>query len=326
MATNRTVTVKTSGGDYTSLAAAIAGEDKNLVSLDRQLTIECYAKQDTSAVYFTRTAWTTDATRYILVTCPSTERHSGIYSTSKYRLEVSNNTPFRIDHGVFITVEWLQIHLVTGTDMRVVYFGGATASASNITLRNCIVRSYGGAQYNAGIHASYTGNSSSNIYVYNNLVYGGDTVNNVHNYGLQSDIVGNYYFFNNTIISRYGVKRNNGTFILKNNLFQVVESTGTGTMGAGTNYNRTNLSSLGYTVTGGGNTSDATSQTFTFVDSSATPPDFHLASNDAGAKNLGVSDPGSGLFSNDIDGQTRYGSWDVGADEIISTRRIFVIS
>ena len=41
---NKTVTVKSSGGDYTSLNAALAGESTNLVStLDGILTIECYA-------------------------------------------------------------------------------------------------------------------------------------------------------------------------------------------------------------------------------------------------------------------------------------------
>jgi len=42
---------------------------------------------------------------------------------------------------------------------------------------------------------------------------------------------------------------------------------------------------------------------------------FHLGNSDTGAKGYGVSDPGSGLFSDDIDGETRSGSWDIGADD-----------
>lgn len=53
--------------------------------------------------------------------------------------------------------------------------------------------------------------------------------------------------------------------------------------------------------------------TFTFVN--AASDDYHLGSADAGAKNYGVSNPGSGLFSDDIDGGTRSGSWDIGMDE-----------
>lgn len=58
-------------------------------------------------------------------------------------------------------------------------------------------------------------------------------------------------------------------------------------------------------------------QTFTFVN--AASDDFHLASTDAGAKGFGVSDPGSGLFSDDIDGQTRSGSWDIGFDQYVAS-------
>ncbi|MCK4946132.1 MAG: hypothetical protein KAS59_07710, partial [Alphaproteobacteria bacterium] len=56
-----------------------------------------------------------------------------------------------------------------------------------------------------------------------------------------------------------------------------------------------------------------------FVDETGTPPDFHLASNDTGAKDLGtdLSDDTNLAFSDDIDGQARPGgaSWDIGGDE-----------
>jgi hypothetical protein len=84
-----------------------------------------------------------------------------------------------------------------------------------------------------------------------------------------------------------------------------------GTFAAGTDYNAFSNSSAGYTVTG--NSHDRLSQTFSFIDEAG--DDFHLASNDSGARNYGVNDPGSGLFSSDIDAQTRLGTWDIGADE-----------
>jgi len=49
MATVRTVTVGP-GKDYVSLSAALVVEDKNLVALDRQLDIACYAMTDTILV------------------------------------------------------------------------------------------------------------------------------------------------------------------------------------------------------------------------------------------------------------------------------------
>ena len=101
--------------------------------------------------------------------------------------------------------------------------------------------------------------------------------------------------------------------VAKNNLLTNSDAPCSETFGAGTDYNVTEDSSLGYTVTGGGNSHDHVSHTFTFIDSGA--KNFHLSSSDVGAIGFGVSDPGSGLFSNDIDGTSRTGSWDCGADQ-----------
>lgn len=58
-------------------------------------------------------------------------------------------------------------------------------------------------------------------------------------------------------------------------------------------------------------------QTFTFVNSGA--DDFHLASTDAGAKDFGTSLSADAVyaFDDDIDKDTRSGSWDIGFDEYI---------
>lgn len=322
-ATNRTVTVKPSGGDYTSLAAAVAGESKDLVALDRQLTIECYAMQDTAAVLFNRTVWTTDATRFILVTVPPSERHAGVYSTSKYRLEVANAHPLQINHGVWITVEYVQVYLTAGASFRVLYLGGSTASASNITIRNSILRSPGQTS-NSVIHASYTGNSSANTYIYNNLMYGGT---GTANYGFQTDIIGNYYLWNNTVGSGTGglFRNANGNVMAVNNLLNVSTTAASGTFGAGSGYNATNRASMGYTVTGGA-VGDRVAQTFTFVDAGA--GNYHLGALDTGALDVGVSNPGAGAYTNDVDGDARNGPWDIGFDEIPTAsarRRVVVI-
>jgi hypothetical protein len=68
--------------------------------------------------------------------------------------------------------------------------------------------------------------------------------------------------------------------------------------------------------TSAGGTNARTNQTFSFVD--AANDDFHLLSTDTGAKDHGLTDPGSGLFSDDIDGQARSGTWDIGADEFVA--------
>src|SRR5438105_2119999 len=85
--TRRIVTVRSSGGNYTSLAAAITGERKNLVALDEQLTIQCYssAAPDTAQVQiFDTDGWVTDSTHYIDIVVPPSERHTGKFDPTKY--------------------------------------------------------------------------------------------------------------------------------------------------------------------------------------------------------------------------------------------------
>ena len=61
MPTDVTVSVKVSGGDYTSLIAAEAGEQRELDVLDEQSIIELFPMEDTSSD-ITFAGWTTDDT------------------------------------------------------------------------------------------------------------------------------------------------------------------------------------------------------------------------------------------------------------------------
>ena len=92
MATVRTVTVKSSGGDYASLNAALSGESGDLVYLDRELHINCYGFEDTAPAT-TGTGYTTDATRFIQISIPTAERHDGtsaaISGRNNYRLNTA---------------------------------------------------------------------------------------------------------------------------------------------------------------------------------------------------------------------------------------------
>ena len=99
---------------------------------------------------------------------------------------------------------------------------------------------------------------------------------------------------------------NMGTVTIKNCLFKSNTTDASGTI-SDTYCSTNNTSAAGLTAAGVGN---RFSQTITFVDENG--DDFHLASDDAGAKGCGLPDPGSGLFSDDIDGQER-GSLTFGA-------------
>ena len=99
MATEVTCIVDTDGTqspDYTSLAAAIAGETgaspkcvtgANLVTNDEQLTIECRASSGAADAAASVDGFTQDEDRYVEIYIPPAHRHNGKWSTGKYRIE-----------------------------------------------------------------------------------------------------------------------------------------------------------------------------------------------------------------------------------------------
>lgn len=282
-----TKTVKSSGGDYTSLSAWEAGEQGDLPALDEIHVAECYNFEDTTIVFVN--GWTTDATRYIEIRTPAGERHNGTPGTG-YRLVVTGNA-IRI-YEDYIRVYGLEIEATVNSLYINSGGGGEIRFAYNLL--------HGGQ---AGIEAGAGGDGN---YFYNNIIYNQAS-------GIRSGGAKTVWIYNNTIVDvSYGMEMSGGTTnkIAINNLVDNPSITAfTGPYDAASDYN---ASSSGV-ATGGAN--DRINQTFTFANEAS--DDFHLASNDAGAKDYGVTDPGSGLFSDDIDGDTRSGSWDIGADEYV---------
>src|SRR6185369_12827289 len=164
MATVRTVTVKPSGGDYASLNAAEAGEQNNLVSLNRQLNIECYAMSDTSAVVVNGS--TTDATRFINIYTPDSERHTGKWDTAKYRLEPTDAVALTVsdDH---VRVDGLQVQVLTPSVARLAVTWSALGTGSAVYLANTIVVGDNTTNSSGIYQAAVNGT----LYMWNCLVY-----------------------------------------------------------------------------------------------------------------------------------------------------------
>ncbi|MCK4946439.1 MAG: hypothetical protein KAS59_09275, partial [Alphaproteobacteria bacterium] len=124
---------------------------------------------------------------------------------------------------------------------------------------------------------------------------------------------GTYYLYNNTLIDNYlGINIGAGTAAAKNNIVKGSGDTNAyaGTFAAGTDYNATD----GTDDIGEG-TNNKTEQTFSFVNE--TIDNFHLASDDAAARDSGTDLSGDTdlSVSDDIEGDTRLlGVWDIGAD------------
>ena len=308
-----TKTIKTSGGDYTTLSAWEAGEQADITGLGPSVA-ECYSMSDTTAVVIA--GWTTTASDYIRIYTPTSERHDGKWNTSKYRLTSGNSTAIDISED-FVRLDGLQLyHDGVSADNRYAVNISGTGAGAVIYVTNCILRgNNNGGWYDSGVNTTST--AVGTIYIYNNMIYDWGRSGSASHAGICINAPGassiDAYVYNNTIQNcRYGISRLDSDIFAVNNLFSAsVTADANGTFAAGTDYNATNAASIGYTVTGSGNTHDRTSQTFTFVDSAN--DDFHLQSGDAGAKDFG-SDL-SGTFTVDIDGATRSGSWDIGADE-----------
>ena len=66
-----------------------------------------------------------------------------------------------------------------------------------------------------------------------------------------------------------------------------------------------------------GGTGNRVNQTFTFTGYAS--DNFHLASNDGGARDYGNDYNSSMGTSTDADGETRDGTWDIGADEYVAS-------
>lgn len=318
--TVKTVTVKSSGGDYTSLQGAITGEvatNADLVAGDIQLNIACYAMSDTTAADVD--GFTTDATRYVRIYAPTGERHTGKWDTAKYRLEVTDAAPLHINDK-YVRVDGIQVRIVLPTSGLFGIHVAAGANAGVIVLSNCIIRGGGGESgINGGIYAEY-----GETYIYNCIMY--DMGGHANSSGIS--VWGTtVYVYSTTIVGSgesAGIVRWDGTAICKNTY-----SSGQATRAYSGTITKTTCASLD--ETGSAGLWNIATSVANFANVTAGSEDFRLplgsALIDVGTDTSGESAPLN--FTTDIEGQTRTGTWDVGADEYVASavrRRIIIMA
>ena len=319
MATEVTVIVDPDGGagyDYTSLAAAIAGEARDLVTADEQLTIKCRCTGGTADGAATIDGFTTDATRYVKIwTDPSESyRHAGTYPTgNKYRIEVSNEPGIAIrDANIEIIGIAIQATDTGNSNTRGILI---TTGSVGIKIDKClIVGICSGTGTGYGIYAYI---STATVHVTSTVVQGWASGSDQHFAALYL-YYGTPYIYNCTFTKSYrGVSSfNNGTHTIKNCIFfnniddiytngatQVIDHCASDD-GDGTN--PVNISP---------GATEATDWAACFTDYAN--GDFSLKSGSV-CIGAGVGDPGSGLYSDDILGNTRTSPWDIGAFEYVS--------
>ncbi len=294
----RRVTVRASGGDYTTLAAAITGEEKDLIGLNRQLDIEVYGTPGGATI----SGFTTDSAHFVRIYTPPSERTTGKWDSTKCNLEASSGDVLKISDK-FVTIEGLQILSNVnpfGSRVSAVVVDSA-ADGAVINISKCILR--GGAQ---GLVIRPTGTATVNVW--NSLVYGnsGNAVwNNASGAALN--------LYSSTVIggpNGYGVHRSNGSAIVKNCYARA--STGQAYAGVSTL-----VTSASSDDTGSPGLRGVPYDATNFLNVTAGSEDFHLMANSAlrlaGTDTSGDSAPLN--FTDDLEGNVRASgtAWDIGA-------------
>lgn len=295
--------------EYTSLSAAIAGASDashlntaNLVTGNYILNIPCYYDSGADTTAVTVSGYTTGAANYIKIYTPNntttevnqSQRHSGKWTTTAYSL----SSTLGYGNTLSLYQDYTQID---GLQIIGPYSYAVASENTGTQVSNSIIN-----KTNGGTAILFNGIS---LKYWNNIIYGNGTGTAI----LSEN--GNTYYYNNTLANfAIGFDKMCSGDTVKNTIFYNTttdyQNDGCGSDPSFTYSATNNVSSNMPAGTG-----NRYAQTFSFVD--PTNKDFHLSGNDTGAKDHGVnlSADANLAFSTDIDGDTRSGLWDIGADE-----------
>ncbi len=273
-----------------------------------------WTNPDTTSV--TIDGWTTTSANYISVYTTSTARHNGKWDTNKYRLVAtpSNYAAIYI-YEDFVRIDGLQVQPTgSGASTHGITVESNTAGAESQISNNIVYGSSTAAGKTEFFGIQMFNGAANTMKVWNNIIYDFTGAFASEAAIMQGGTAGTLYAYNNTIHNSYlGLYRLGGTLTAVNNIIK-----GSATDGAyvgiftSSNYNATDVAD-----TGDGGAQSKQSVIFTFADE--TNDDFHLAQTDTAAKDSATSSVSVIGFTDDIDGETRSGTWDIGADEFVNT-------
>ena len=263
---------------------------------------------DTTVVDFL--GWTTSATYYIKIYTPASERSAtGIYDATKYRLEVAGNAiKISVGAGYFrIDGVQIQVTLASGTANGYGVLLDSALTAGDVQISKSIIKGVfsGTATNDAAINATALASGSATLKVWNTVIQ--DYVNAANNmFAIQGSTNWTVSAYNNTAYNcRFGFRQVAGTFIAINDVAMSASNGFDGTFDATSNYNASDIAA----DAPGANSQNGVAATFV----NAAGGNFQPANTDTVARHNGTTDPGSGLFSDDITGAARSAPWDIGA-------------
>jgi len=144
MATDVYITIKASGGDYSGILDLNANyPDKDLVSNDQMVWVECDDFEDALAGAVQFNAWTTDATRHIHFYAKTKHGSTGRLTTTSYRITaVGSNSIQLLGLGTNgkIVFEGIQFKTTTGNMVAL----PSTNAAKTVLLDRCVIEAAAG--------------------------------------------------------------------------------------------------------------------------------------------------------------------------------------
>ena len=309
-----TKTIKSSGGDYTSLTAWEAGEQADLVALDRVAVAECYDFESIESPV-TINGWTTDAGHYIKIYVPPSERRApanplryrGGTADQGFALKGNQETAY---NGMincyedYIKFEGLQVWNSGGQGVNgraTVSIISVSSTTNKIEFTDCVLG--GDCQYQM-----YSNDADTKLYIKNTLTYSHSNV--ATKYPLSLASITTCYAYNCTI---------SGGKVLGSSITCTAKNTYSDDWYDSPNNfsGNNNASGSATTPTGTGNLSNLVKAS-QFVDITSGTENFHLLNTGSLDENgLDLSADTIMSFTTDIDGYTRPSGtyWDISASE-----------
>jgi len=313
MATLLSQTVDPGGtGDYTSLFNWEA-QNLDLGALNKYCICTCICTNgaaDTTTCQIS--GWSVDATRFIKVTVGAGYRHAGKYATGNiYRIEVTDGSLVGISNQGFTQLDGLLGKMTrSGTTDSWGFSSGHWQDNQANKISNCCVMGNDASSGNCRAGYNFSGGT---IQAWNCIAYGFSTGYN--SWGVLANCSGTVSLYNFTIYNckaGYESSNTNAGVTLKN--FAI--------FGCVTDFRDLNSETVDHCASDDGTGTNAQHFTSGATDWAKVFTDY--ANGDFSLKNyttspccvgVGIDDPGSGLYSDDIIGTTRTSVWDIGAFE-----------
>ena len=306
MATIVTKTIRSSGGDYTSLANWESAQQGDLVSADEVRVAECYDDWPSGAGTVTIDGSTTDSTRYMKITVAEGHRHDGIDYTSGFW--IANGSMFA--SVVLAGDDYTFVDGVAGAGYTTGSFmyGFGVGAAQNVTFKNCFLHNVGG--YLSSLFSVTGGAGTTRSATFINCLAIDTGGQNCFVIGDPAD--NSAVAYNCVAVGGLrGFSPNSGTTLTVKNCVAYNNTTNWyGTYNAASTNNAT--SSGSDDAPGGSSVYGVTSAAF----ANAAGNNFHLSGASSVLHNVGADL--SGIFTTDIDGQT-WVNWSIGFDQIFIT-------